>query len=120
LNYTRNGTRVYVIASRPRRCSAQRPGDIHARSASRLRASDCIGRFGSEEFLVVRPDTELDGAAPLAAALSAAAEAAPVSRGAHSLPVSLCIGASGRPADCGRGCSAGRRSQAAAGWPAVC
>jgi len=64
---------------------------------SRLRAGDCIGRFGGEEFLVVLPDTGLDGALTLAEALRAAVEATPVNWGAHSLPVTISIGASGGP-----------------------
>jgi len=62
---------------------------------SRLRAQDEIGRFGGEEFLVVLPDTGLDGALVLAEALRAAVEATPTQWGAHRIAVTISIGLRG-------------------------
>lgn len=72
-------------------------GDVVLRSvaltlASRLRAQDQIGRFGGEEFLVVLPDTGVDGAATLAEALRAAVEATPAQWGAQRIGVTISIG----------------------------
>jgi len=63
--------------------------------SSRLRAQDEIGRFGGEEFLVVLPDTGLDGALILAEALRAAIEATPTQWGAHRIAATISIGLRG-------------------------
>ncbi|MBB4844688.1 diguanylate cyclase (GGDEF)-like protein [Paucibacter oligotrophus] len=63
--------------------------------SSRLRAQDQIGRFGGEEFLVVLPDTGLDGALILAEALRAAVEATPTQWGVHSIAATISIGVRG-------------------------
>jgi len=62
---------------------------------SRLRAQDQIGRFGGEEFLIMLPDTSLDGSATLAEALREAVEAAPTQWGAHRIAVTISIGVAG-------------------------
>ncbi len=62
---------------------------------SRLRAQDQIGRFGGEEFLVILPDTNLEGAQTLAEALRTAVEATPTQWGAHSIAVTISIGVRG-------------------------
>lgn len=62
---------------------------------SRLRAQDQIGRFGGEEFLVILPDTSLEGAQTLAEALRQAVEATPTQWGAHSIAVTISIGVRG-------------------------
>jgi diguanylate cyclase (GGDEF)-like protein len=62
---------------------------------SRLRAQDQIGRFGGEEFMVILPDTSLDGALTLAEALRQAVEATPTQWGAHSIAVTISIGVRG-------------------------
>ncbi len=62
---------------------------------SRLRAQDQIGRFGGEEFIVILPDTHLDGALTLAEALRQAVEATPTQWGAHSIAVTISIGVRG-------------------------
>ena len=51
---------------------------------SRLRAQDQIGRFGGEEFLLMLPDTHLEGATTLAEALRQAVEASPTQWGGHT------------------------------------
>ena len=43
----------------------------------RLRASDVLGRYGGEEFMVLLPGTDLHGAAQLAEQLRQAVQAAP-------------------------------------------
>lgn len=62
---------------------------------SRLRVQDQIGRFGGEEFLLMLPDTHLEGATTLAEALRQAVEAAPTQWGAHSIAVTISIGVAG-------------------------
>ncbi|RQO55519.1 GGDEF domain-containing protein [Paucibacter sp. KBW04] len=62
---------------------------------SRLRAQDQIGRFGGEEFLVVLPDTGLDGALTLAEDLRAAVEATPTQWGVHRIEATISIGVRG-------------------------
>lgn len=62
---------------------------------SRLRAQDLIGRFGGEEFLLVLPDTGLEGALVLAEALRAAVEATPTQWGAQRIAATLSIGVHG-------------------------
>jgi len=62
---------------------------------SRLRAQDQIGRFGGEEFLIMLPDTSLDGAVTLAEALRQAVEATPTQWGAHRISVTISIGVAG-------------------------
>ncbi|MGS0753336.1 diguanylate cyclase [Roseateles sp. GG27B] len=63
--------------------------------ASRLRVQDQIGRFGGEEFLVILPDTGLEGALTLAEALRAAVESTPTQWGAHAIQVTISIGVRG-------------------------
>jgi len=62
---------------------------------SRLRAQDQIGRFGGEEFLVVLPDTGLDGALTLAEDLRAAVQATPTQWGVHRIEATISIGVRG-------------------------
>ncbi len=63
--------------------------------ASRLRVQDQIGRFGGEEFLVILPDTALEGALTLAEALRAAVESTPTQWGAHAIQATISIGVRG-------------------------
>jgi diguanylate cyclase (GGDEF)-like protein len=63
--------------------------------ASRLRVQDQIGRFGGEEFLVILPDTALEGALTLAEALRVAVECTPTPWGAHAIPATISIGVRG-------------------------
>ncbi|HTU87559.1 MAG TPA: GGDEF domain-containing protein [Solirubrobacteraceae bacterium] len=58
-----------------------------------LRAEDAIGRWGGEEFLVVLPGTDEEGALHLTERLRAAlADDQPESARAHQLPVTITIG----------------------------
>ena len=59
---------------------------------SRLRGQDRLGRFGGEEFLLVLPDTTLDGALILAEALRAAVATDPMMWGAHSIALTVSVG----------------------------
>ncbi|MBV8664961.1 MAG: diguanylate cyclase [Burkholderiaceae bacterium] len=70
-------------------------GDEALRQAARLlretaRPSDTVARTGGEEFCVLAPDTDLDGAARLAERLRHAIAAAPV--GARKVNVTISIG----------------------------
>ena len=75
-------------------------GDVVLRAVAqtlraRLRAQDVIGRFGGEEFLVVLPETDLEGARAAAEALRAAVEAAPIHWGAQRISVTVSVGLRG-------------------------
>lgn len=48
------------------------------RMQSALRESDCVGRFGGEEFLVILPDTDLAGGVATAERMRASLKAAPI------------------------------------------
>ncbi len=63
-----------------------------ARFKSALRAYDILGRFGGEEFVVVLPSCEADGALRSAERLRAALGDAPIRAGEHTLPVTCSIG----------------------------
>ena len=75
-------------------------GDAVLRSVAqtlqeRIRAQDQIGRFGGEEFMVVLPDTGLDGALVLAEALRDAVAKTPAQWGAHTIGATISIGVRG-------------------------
>lgn len=62
-------------------------------AASALRATDAIGRWGGEEFLIVLPETTLDGARKVAAKILAQVAATRVRLGAREpVTVSVSIG----------------------------
>lgn len=63
--------------------------------ASRLRAQDQIGRFGGEEFLVLLPDTQPEGARVLAEALRQAVQQVRTEWGQQHLAVTVSIGVFG-------------------------
>lgn len=48
------------------------------RMQTALRESDCVGRFGGEEFLVILPDTDLAGGVATAERMRASLKAAPI------------------------------------------
>ena len=58
----------------------------------RLRASDVLGRYGGEEFMVLLPDTDLHGAAQLAEQLRQAVQAAPCEWQGQRIPFTVSIG----------------------------
>jgi len=62
-----------------------------------VRGSDTVGRFGGEEFLLVLPETGLEGAMILAERLRRAVEAATFSVGEHSVRITASIGAATYP-----------------------
>ncbi len=61
----------------------------------RMRAQDQIGRFGGEEFLLVLPDTGLDGALTLAEALRDAVAKTPAQWGVHPIAATISVGVRG-------------------------
>ncbi|MDQ6964907.1 MAG: diguanylate cyclase [Mariprofundales bacterium] len=62
------------------------------RIQKRLRSYDHIGRYGGEEFLLVLPGDDQDGAAQLAERLRRAVADAPVDSSAGFVPVTISIG----------------------------
>ena len=58
----------------------------------RLRASDVLGRYGGEEFMVLLPGTDLHGAAQLAEQLRQAVQAAPCEWQGQRIPFTVSIG----------------------------
>jgi diguanylate cyclase (GGDEF)-like protein len=58
----------------------------------RLRASDVLGRYGGEEFMVLLPSTDLHGAAQLAEQLRQAVQAAPCEWQGQRIPFTVSIG----------------------------
>jgi diguanylate cyclase (GGDEF)-like protein len=59
---------------------------------SALRTEDLVGRWGGEEFVVVLPTTDLEGAVALAERIRAVIEASPVDSGDSLIPVTVSIG----------------------------
>jgi two-component system cell cycle response regulator len=66
--------------------------EVASRLASRLRASDYLGRFGGEEFLALLPDTAPADAAVVAEALRSAIESAPVPADGATVAVTVSAG----------------------------
>ena len=58
----------------------------------RLRASDVLGRYGGEEFMVLLPGTDLHGAAQLAEQLRQAVQATPCEWQGQRIPFTVSIG----------------------------
>lgn len=67
--------------------------------AGRLRHADMIGRYGGEEFCVIAPDTDEDGAMTLAESLREVIAFESVAVGRGRLPVTVSIGVAHCPAD---------------------
>ncbi len=68
----------------------------------RLRGHDLLGRYGGEEFCVVAPETDIQGALVLARSLRAAIDTTPIATKCGELAVSVSIGISGCPAAASR------------------
>lgn len=66
--------------------------DIASLLAGRLRGHDFLGRYGGEEFCVVAPDTDAEGAMQLAEHLRLAIASAPIPTESGMLPVTISIG----------------------------
>lgn len=60
--------------------------------AGRIRAQDIVARWGGEEFLLLLPETELDGARSLAETLRALIAMTPASYDGDSISVSMTFG----------------------------
>lgn len=66
--------------------------EITRRLTEALRSSDWVVRAGGEEFVVVLPETDLDGAGVVAEKLRAEIAAHPVTSGALVVPVKVSVG----------------------------
>ena len=75
---------------------------IAARMAGRLRRHDVLGRYGGEEFCVVAPDTDIEGALLLAESLRELIASTPLVTESGEISVSISIGVSCFPSDGGR------------------
>jgi diguanylate cyclase (GGDEF)-like protein len=70
---------------------------VAAELRAQVRETDFIGRFGGEEFLIVLPETQLDGAAQLAEKIRERIEAMEIAvDSGEPLKVTLSIGVAGR------------------------
>jgi diguanylate cyclase (GGDEF)-like protein len=76
--------------------------EIASLLTGRLRGYDFLGRYGGEEFCVIAPDTDAEGARTLAEHLRVAIASAPISIDSGKFPVSISIGISLCPSK-GRG-----------------
>ncbi len=65
---------------------------LAARLRSRVREEDIVARFGGEEFLVILPDTDAEGAATAAEDLRASVAAQPFPVGRFALRLTVSIG----------------------------
>src|SRR5262249_21185283 len=57
-----------------------------------IRSVDFVGRIGGEEFLVVAPETGLDGAAVLAERIRTTVEDTPIPYDGHKIAVTVSMG----------------------------
>jgi diguanylate cyclase (GGDEF)-like protein len=62
------------------------------RLRERLRTEDLLGRWGGEEFMIIAPDTEAEGAAVLAEALRTCMETNPLMVRREEVPVTVSVG----------------------------
>jgi diguanylate cyclase (GGDEF)-like protein/PAS domain S-box-containing protein len=72
---------------------------VAARCRDTLRASDVLGRYGGEEFVMVFPETSLAEAGTVAERVRAAVAGSPVVVGARALDVTVSIGLAGLAAE---------------------
>ncbi len=73
--------------------------EFSQRLLSQLRAGDIAGRWGGEEFLVILPDTAIDGCREVAERICAVTAATPIRAEAHDLSISVSGGCATGPAD---------------------
>jgi diguanylate cyclase (GGDEF)-like protein len=66
--------------------------DFRARCSRTMRASDWIARTGGEEFVIVLPETDLEGAAVVAESVRKTVCAQPVATVGGAVPVTVSIG----------------------------
>ncbi len=66
-----------------------------ARVTAALRASDVVGRYGGEEFLVVMPGCDAEGARAACERARAAVAATPFDLGDRKVPVTVSVGVAG-------------------------
>lgn len=66
--------------------------EIAARVKGKLRSSDVIGRYGGEEFMLILPETNLDGAQIFAERVREAIELEPVIYENITIPVTVSMG----------------------------
>ena len=66
--------------------------EIAKRCESSIRASDLLGRYGGEEFVVVFPETNLEEARVVSERLLGAVAGRPVACGKRAIPVTVSIG----------------------------
>jgi diguanylate cyclase (GGDEF)-like protein len=66
--------------------------EVTRRMTDTLRSSDWVVRAGGEEFVVVLPETDLDGAAVVSEKLRAEIAARPVTSGTLSVPITISVG----------------------------
>jgi diguanylate cyclase (GGDEF)-like protein len=69
--------------------------EIGQRLSGRKRAEDVLGRWGGEEFIVLMPDTPLEGALPAAEAFRSAVGRTPIEVGGVRLAVTVSGGVTG-------------------------
>jgi two-component system cell cycle response regulator len=73
--------------------------EFAARVQHELRAGDVAGRWGGEEFLVILPNTDLDGARTMAERIRLAAAATPIPAHDHHISVTVSGGCALGPGD---------------------
>ncbi|HTU66120.1 MAG TPA: diguanylate cyclase [Steroidobacteraceae bacterium] len=66
--------------------------EVTRRMTDALRSSDWVVRAGGEEFVVVLPETDLDGALVVAEKIRAEIAAHPVAAGTVSVPITMSVG----------------------------
>jgi diguanylate cyclase (GGDEF)-like protein len=65
---------------------------VSKRCYSQIRASDMIGRYGGEEFIVLLPETGLEGALSMAERLRSCVAEAPVEIDNQAIPITISLG----------------------------
>ena len=66
--------------------------EVARRLSTTIRGTDLVARWGGEEFLVLLPDTDPDGAREVGEKLRAAVSGTPIAAGASTVTISLTIG----------------------------